>query len=655
MKLNTRSRLVSRAELSWESVAFALLVALFAPGRSLAVDPSPDGLLAWNFEGIANAWGGHYNVFTREPSWARTYLAPHSDGSSPGYSLRVTVHRELEGFCGVWMDFYPGSAVPRKYLDASSYRFLSFQVKGESGGENFEFQIVDDTRGGEDPMGRRPLSAYLPQGITTDWQEVRIPLQDFQSVNLRRLVRLVFHFNTRGDYRFYLDNIGFESTESTILVASQPKTVDISEDPSDKAHRAMWVWKRENLFGPERKEERKRFFEFCSKNGIQEIYLALELDHRESEGVHHFELEDPDLYRDFIARAHKEGLKVAGLAGTPEWAMRENHAQALAALGAALAFNRSVPPSARLDGVHYDVEPYLLVGYSDSLFRPRILRDFLEMVSLCQALASGETGLRFSVDVPAWFYPKRPLERRKLMVPFRGREKPIGEHLTDLLDSVTIMDYVNQADGTGGIIARGVPALQYAASKGKRIVVGLETFVEPESTVHFVYGLRAEEFGRRLAQNELRTKLYFADFRMVVFSDEINFYIGLTQPREMTDEVRSAFEGALISLARQMSASSEPERFPIESILQESRAAIANEPDWSRFETFALRDPRSRRPISGFRAVSRMNPRITFYGLGRKVFEEESDSAAEWLGRYPSFGGLAIHFYDSFLNLVEGE
>jgi hypothetical protein len=48
-----------------------------------------------------------------------------------------------------------------------------------------------------------------------------------------------------------------------------------------------------------------------------------------------------------------------------------------------------------------------------------------------------------------------------------------------------------------------------------------------------------------------------------------------------------------------------------------------------------------------------MSPRITFHGLGREVFEEESRSAVEWLSTQPSFGGLAIHFYESYRELME--
>jgi hypothetical protein len=324
-------------------------------------------------------------------------------------------------------------------------------------------------------------------------------------------------------------------------------------------------------------------------------------------------------------------------------------------VGAALAFNRASAADARFDGVHFDVEPYALLGYSDPQYRTQILEEFLEVISQCATRVQAEPGMRFSCDVPAWFYPGGGLEREKLMVTFKGEEKTVGEHLTDLLEAVTIMDYTNQADGAGGIIARGLPALSYAAERGKKIVVGLETFSESEGSTWFVCGLPAEEFRRRLAASGLRSRLLFEDFRMSAFSDDVNIHIGLSAPREMTADRRAAFEAALVRLARQMGAASDPERYPAQPILDTAQAALSQNPDWRAYETFEIADPETQRAITGFRARHRMSPRITFYGLGREVFEEESRSAVEWLSAQPSFAGLAIHFYDSFRNLVEGK
>lgn len=621
-----------------------------------AAEPSPAVLPVWDFEqGITNSLGGQYNAYNREPSWSRTYLDPSASRAPAGHSLRVTAHREAEGFCGVWMDFHPAAEAPRRHLDAGSYPYLSFWAKGAKGGEDFEIELTDESSAEEAAeRPRRPLRAYLPGGLSTTWQEVVIPLADFRGLNARRLVRMSIGITRRGDARFFLDDISFKRLRAASAPPSAPKTTAAGRPAAAKNHRALWVWNTKPLFDPGHGEEADRFFAFCARQGIGEIYLAVELDRPEPEGAPRFVVRNADGYRKFLARAHEQGLKAEGLVGTPEWGARENHAQALAAVDAILASNRASPANARFDGVHFDVEPYVLAGYSDPQYRPQILSEFVEMTSRCSARSHAE-GLRFSCDVPSWFFPGGGLERDLMTVPFQGAEKTVGEHLVDILDSVTIMDYTNQADGAGGIVARGLPALAYAASQSKPVVVGLETFSEATSVVAFACGLPAEEFWPRLAATGLRNQLFYEDFRLALFSDDVNVHVGLSLPRDAAPEKRAACDAALARLARKLGASSEPERFPASPILDMARGAMSGSAEWSGFEPFDFKDPETDQTIQGFRAARRMQPSITFHGLGREVFEEEYNSTVEWLGKQPAFGGMAIHFYESFRDLMEGE
>jgi hypothetical protein len=620
-----------------------------------AAQPPPRATVVWHFErGITNDLGGMYNAFKRDPSWARTYLDPRVSRTPGGYSLRVTAHREDEGFCGVWLDFNPASAVPRQYLDATPYRYLSFWAQGQKGGEDFEIEIVDEaTIEDEDTRTRRPLRAYLPQGLSTNWQHVLIPLADFNLIDPKHLVRVTFNIHRRGNFRFYIDDIGFQYDPAT-----SPPQRDVPSPAGRIAgrgsYRAMWVWNTEPLFDPSKPEEANRFFAFCASQQIRQVYLATEFNGLGASGSPRLEVRNPARYRAFLARAHQRGLVIDGLAGTPEWAVRENHGHALAASDAIAAFNRASPAGARFDGIHFDVEPYLLIGYSDPSYRSEILTGLLEMTEKCAGRAR-TAGLSFSGDVPSWFFPADGLERDRLTVEFKGREKTVGEHLTDMLDSVTIMDYTNQADGAGGIIARGLPALEYAARQNKKIVVGLETFTEGDSTVAFVCGLPIEDFRARLASTGLRNQFYHEGHRLSVCSDDVNMHIGLHMPRDMTPEKHAAFEGALARLARKLGVRTDPGRHSTSEMLEIARAALTGNPEWKGFEPFEFTDPESGSPIPGFRAVYRMLPSITFHGLGREVFQEEFDSTVEWLGRHPSFGGMAIHFYESFRDLVEGE
>jgi hypothetical protein len=431
------------------------------------------------------------------------------------------------------------------------------------------------------------------------------------------------------------------------------KSIPPLAGPHHKPLRAMWVWNTQEIFNG--RDEADRLFNLCSKAGVDHIFLSLDLDNQTTPSGPHFDVRGPEHYQKFLESAHQQGIGVEALAGNPEWASRENHRYAIAAVDAVLDFNRSLPRAARFDGIHFDVEPYTLVGYADPVFATRLLEDFLRMISLCARRIHAERGLRFTCDVPAYFYPASGLELQRVLVKFGGKRKTVGEHLTDLLDVVTIMDYHNQADGAGGVIAGALPALRYAAQKGKTILVGIETSVEPDSTIYFVCGLPREEFRKRLAASEMANQLFVDGLRVTSLSDDVNIHLGLTAPAQLAGPEREAFDSALIHLAKQLGAASDPDRFPTEAALEEARAALAQNPEWKGFETFELIDPETKRPIEGFQTVHRMSPKTTFHGLGREGFDEEMNSIGEWLGPYSSFGGLAMHFYDSYRDLLEGK
>jgi hypothetical protein len=415
----------------------------------------------------------------------------------------------------------------------------------------------------------------------------------------------------------------------------------------------MWAWSTKPLFDPAQPQEANRFLAFCAEQNIRTVYLAAEFERRGDESSLNRQMRNPDGYRAFLERAHQQGLRVEALAGTPEWALRANHLQALAALDAIIRYNHGSEPAGRFDGIHLDVEPYSLLGYYDPGLRGEILLGLVEMAEKCRE-RSHAAGLTFSCDLPSWFYASGGLERNGLIVNFKGEGKTAGEHLTDLADSITIMDYTNQADGAGGIIARALPALQYAASRGKKVVVGVETFQERDSTVSFVLGLPAKEFWSRLARSNLWGVHRFEDYRVSLLADDANVHLGLSTPRQMTPAERVAFEGALARLAAQFGASADPERYHPFEMLELARAAVNENPDWEGFEPFEFTDPQNGQRFHGFRRTYRMQPQITFHGLGRETFEEEIASTVEWLSPHSSFGGVAVHFYDSFRELIEG-
>lgn len=107
-------------------------------------------------------------------------------------------------------DSYAGYATSLGQVDLTQYSLVSLMVKGANGGEVAKIGLRDSS--GNEP--KIVLSEYLPQGITTSWQKVRIPLAVFTRVaNGSSMERFVIAFENRvssGVGTIYLDDIKFE-------------------------------------------------------------------------------------------------------------------------------------------------------------------------------------------------------------------------------------------------------------------------------------------------------------------------------------------------------------------------------------------------------------------------------------------------------------
>jgi hypothetical protein len=601
----------------------------------------------WNFDNsLTNVLGGRYNSFSREPSRARTYLDPIIHLSASGHSLRVTALRKRTGFCGVWFNFYP--AASERTFDARDYPYLTFWIRGTKPGGDFEIKLID-AKGerDEDALDTRPLHAYLSRGILKEWQKVTIPLADFPGIDPESLVRFVILFTLPGDYQFYLDEIGFESNPSAqpaahASAASKPSAVD-----STMFYRSIWVWKTRPLIKHAKAAD--RLFAFCSRTGLKEIYLSV--DFARSSSGDPGRIKNPAVYSHFLCAAHRRGLRVAALAGTPRWAAGSRHSQALATVRAVIHYNAGMGPDAQFDSIHFDVEPFLLLGFSVPTFREQILEDYLRMLAECAA-AARQSHIDFTCDIPWWFYPVTSDAQKQFTVMFDGKNKTVAEHVTDLLNSVTIMNYRNEADGAGGIIRFGITPLAYAARVHKQVYIRLETSAQKDKTIEFALAIPQSEFIAKMRQTHLAQRDLFKHYSIHALYANGTVFLGLGMDDAEVESTRR-FEVALIHLRKLFGAKS-PGRFSVRRVLNEARRAVAADPGWTDFRPDQLEKPGSRKVIAAFVAARRTPPITTFRGLGRTVFEQETRSTVEWLGHYPSFGGLAIHYYESFQNLMAG-
>lgn len=221
--------------------------------------------------------------------------------------------------------------------------------------------------------------------------------------------------------------------------------------------RSMWVW---DVNIPPSEQATKRLLDFCRAKNINRLYLS----------AYNFNDAAARNYRQFNKLAHSYGVKVNALGGDPRWGLERYHQQPLRWVEDILSFNRSVPPDEKFDGIENDTEVYLL-GKPWEQNRESVLKEYLDLNKKIMELREiEESDISYGCDIPFW-YDDDPT----MVVTWSGKTQPPSYHLLDTVDSVTVMDYRNFADGPNGSIALTKNELTYAASVKKRVYVGQET------------------------------------------------------------------------------------------------------------------------------------------------------------------------------------
>lgn len=182
----------------------AVILVILSSGIAIAQEAmvaettkAPGSVLIADFEGWPNNLGGEMGVYgSLEPDWDHITTTPYSwvyETITPGYDT-ANVHDGRQSFRLVnaiglkpdeaWgsfaMDLGPTidlTVVPKKVesFDVSGYRYLTFWVKGEKGGEKMSLLMRDGHALNYMPQVKHTLSA-----ATTEWQKIVVSLSEFK-------------------------------------------------------------------------------------------------------------------------------------------------------------------------------------------------------------------------------------------------------------------------------------------------------------------------------------------------------------------------------------------------------------------------------------------------------------------------------------------
>ena len=169
------------------------------------------------------------------------------------------------------------------------------------------------------------------------------------------------------------------------------------------------------------------------------------------------------------------GLQVLALDGAPDYALPSGHGDLFRMVGEVAAYNNAVTGAERLDGLHLDIEPYLLPQWSDE--REETVVSFLLTLDALRERTE-EADLLLEVAVPFWF-DSVPLRRPR---GDRIESSTLVDAVLERIDSIAVMDYRTTVDGSNGVLALAESELAAAAEHGRDVWIGLETTRLPDQS-----------------------------------------------------------------------------------------------------------------------------------------------------------------------------
>jgi hypothetical protein len=157
---------------------------------------------------------------------------------------------------------------------------------------------------------------------------------------------------------------------------------------------------------------------------------------------------DPKALAAFIRAAASHRVAVWAVEGDPHAVLPSEREKFRARAAALAAFNREQRAGARLSGVQFDIEPYLVPGYT--LAPDRWIVAYLDTLAVLGAASA----MPVEAAIPFWF----PLDRW-------------GEPLAGVVHSVALMDYRTRFDD---IERYAAPALAWGTVYHRAVHIGLE-------------------------------------------------------------------------------------------------------------------------------------------------------------------------------------
>ena len=248
---------------------------------------------------------------------------------------------------------------------------------------------------------------------------------------------------------------GEGSLEISSACAVAPETPGPAPPPSAAVAPALrpacWIWDtQDRLARPDRSWET-----FLLRQGIGTVFVQIPR-----------QLDD-DLGH-LVCELRTQGLQVHALFGDRHDVLAEGRRASLARLDELLRWQDTRPEQERFQGLHVDVEPYLLGGFAGAR-RQHLLTLYLYLMEEIEARAH-QAGIPAGFDIPCWYDQGPALE-------LAGVSQLAHQHILERADAVALMSYRTSAEG---VLQCSQSEREWAARLHKPLWLGLETESLPD-------------------------------------------------------------------------------------------------------------------------------------------------------------------------------
>ncbi|KGX91105.1 hypothetical protein N781_05255 [Pontibacillus halophilus JSM 076056 = DSM 19796] len=248
--------------------------------------------------------------------------------------------------------------------------------------------------------------------------------------------------------------------------------------------KATWIWDTSSV-----EESPQEVVEFAKQEGINRIYV-------------HVSTKDfrPEQYRDFIEEAGKRDIEVFALGGDPNWALSKHKRTVQGFASIVQTYNENVPEEAQFQGIHVDIEPYLLPKWEGN--QEQVVKDWMGNVEALVQQVKEDDSLMVSGDFPFWIH--------KITVP--NGDETLSNWMLGQLDSMTVMAYRDQATGPNSIKSIVTPLMEEASDNNHSLVVAVNIINTSEGDHTTFYGKGSEALTSELTKlnKELRKEAGYA-------------------------------------------------------------------------------------------------------------------------------------------------